>query len=163
MLLMDLFVCSQQELTQAILVERSALDISALSLHAHLIAVGVLDTEQLSYAYSATARAQSVILLKTIITFRVTTWNRVCGKVSNFHQPHFFTADTRQKSKVGDRVYDCKLGGFHDTSFAGDCQIRNPSGRMLSICADRTLVPISWMFKKQQFLSHSYRRSGIFP
>ena len=51
---------------------------------------------------------------------------------------------------------------FQDSDFAGDLQnSTSASGRVLCIFGSRTLVPISWMCKKQTSVSHSSTESEI--
>ena len=56
----------------------------------------------------------------------------------------------------------CRLGLFQDSDFAGDLEdSKSTSGRTLCIFGSHTLVPISWMCKKQTSVSHSSKESEI--
>ena len=58
---------------------------------------------------------------------------------------------------MGNTAKQCRLGVFQDSDFAGEIlKIRNPLlEEHLCIFGSHTLVPISWMCKKQTSVSHS--------
>ena len=56
---------------------------------------------------------------------------------------------------MGNTAKQCRLGLFQDSDFAGDSEdSKSTSGVILCIFGSRTLVPISWMCKKQTSFSH---------
>ena len=56
----------------------------------------------------------------------------------------------------------CRLGLFQDSDFAGDLEdFKSTSGGTLCVLVSQTLVPISWMCKKQTSVSHSSTESEI--
>ena len=63
---------------------------------------------------------------------------------------------------MGDSAKQCRLGLFQDSDFAGDLEdSKSTSGRTLCIFGSHTVVPISWMCKKQTAVSHSSTESAI--
>ena len=63
---------------------------------------------------------------------------------------------------MGNTAKQCRLGLFHDSDFAGDLEdSKSTSGGTLCIFGSHTLVPISWMCKKQTAVSHSSTESEI--
>ena len=63
---------------------------------------------------------------------------------------------------MGNTAKQCRLGLFQDSDFAGDLEdSKSTSGRTLCIFGSHTLVPISWMCKKQTSVSHSSTESEI--
>ena len=62
---------------------------------------------------------------------------------------------------MGDTAHQCRLGLFQDY-FAGDLEgSKSTSGGTLCVVGSHTLVPISWMCKKQTSVSHSSTESEI--
>ena len=56
----------------------------------------------------------------------------------------------------------CRLGLFQDSDFVGDLEdSKSISGGILCIFGSHAFVPMSWMFKKQNSLSHSSTESEI--
>ena len=63
---------------------------------------------------------------------------------------------------MGNTAKQCRLGLFQDSDFAGDLQdSKSTSGGTLCIFGSHTFVPISWMCKKQNAVSHSSTESEI--
>ena len=63
---------------------------------------------------------------------------------------------------MGNTAKQCRLGLFQDSDFAGDLEdSKSTSGRTLCVFGSHTLVPISWMCKKQTSVSHSSTESEI--
>ena len=87
----------------------------------------------------------------------VTKWTRACDKrsarlISYFHH----TSEFEQYCHVGNTTQQCRTGLFQDSDFAGDLEdSKSTSGGLLCIFGSRTIVPISWMCKKQTSVSHS--------
>ena len=94
----------------------------------------------------------------------VTKWTQACGRqlailVSYIHN----TSDYRQYCHVGNTVQHCRLGLFQDSDFAGDFEVSKSTSEeesYVSLEAEH-LSPISWMCKKQTFLSYSSTESEI--
>ena len=62
----------------------------------------------------------------------------------------------------GNTAKQCRLGLFQDFDFAGDIEdSKSTSGGTLCVFGSHTLVPISWMCKKQTAVSHSSTESEI--
>ena len=63
---------------------------------------------------------------------------------------------------MGNTAQHCRLGLFQDSDFAGDIEdSKSSSGGVLCIFVSRTLVPVSWMCKKQTSVSHSSTESEV--
>ena len=63
---------------------------------------------------------------------------------------------------MGNTAKHCRLGLFQDSDFAGDLEDSNStSGGILCVFGSHTVVPISWMCKKQTSVSHSSTESEI--
>ena len=63
---------------------------------------------------------------------------------------------------MGNTAKQCRLGLFQDSDFAGDLEdSKSTSGGTLCVFGSHTLVPISWMCKKQTSVSHSSTESEI--
>ena len=61
---------------------------------------------------------------------------------------------------MGNTAQQCRLGLFQDSDFAGDLQdSKSTSGGISRIFRSHTLVPMSWMCKKQTSASHSSTES----
>ena len=57
---------------------------------------------------------------------------------------------------MGNTAKQCRLGLFEDSDFARDLEdSKSTSGGPLCVFESHTLVPISWMCKKQTSVSHS--------
>ena len=68
----------------------------------------------------------------------------------------------RQCCHVENTAQHCRLGLFQDSDFAGDLEdSKSTSGGVLCIFGSRTLVPKSWMCKKQSSVSHRSTESEI--
>ena len=93
----------------------------------------------------------------------ITKWTRACDKrlarlISYIHH----TSEFRQKCLVGNTAQQCRLGSFQDSEFAGDLEdSKSTSGGLLCILGSHTLVPMSWMCKKQTSVSHSSTEAEI--
>ena len=93
----------------------------------------------------------------------ITKWTKACDKrlnrlISYVHH----TCEYRQYCHVGNTAKQCRLGLFQDSDFAGDLEdSKSTSGGTLCIFGSHTLVPISWMCKKQTAVSHSSTESEI--
>ena len=63
---------------------------------------------------------------------------------------------------MGNTAKQCRLGLFQDSDFAGDLEdAKSTSGGTLCVFGSHTLVPISWICKKQTAVSHSSIESEI--
>ena len=63
---------------------------------------------------------------------------------------------------MGNTAQHCRFGLFQDSDFAGNCKIPNlPQGKILGTFGNRTLVPTSWMCKKQTSVSLSSAESEV--
>ena len=72
------------------------------------------------------------------------------------------TSEYKQFCYVGNTAKQCRLGLFQDSDFAGDLEdSKSTSGGTLCIFGSHTIVPISWMRKKQTSVSHSSTESEI--
>ena len=93
----------------------------------------------------------------------ITKWTKTCDKrlnrlISYIHH----TCEYRQYCHVGNTGKQCRLGLFQDSDFAGDLEdSKSTSGGTLCIFGSHTIVPISWMCKKQTAVSHSSTESEI--
>ena len=94
----------------------------------------------------------------------ITKLTKACDKrlsrlISYIHH----TCEYKQYCHVGSTAKQYRLGLFQDSDFAGDLEhSKSTSGGTLCIFGSHTFVPISWMCKKQTFLSHSSTESEIF-
>ena len=86
----------------------------------------------------------------------VTKWTRACEKrlarlISSMHH----TSEFKQCCHVGNTAQQCRLGLFQDSDFAGDLEdSKSISGGILCTFRSHTIVPISWMCKKQTSVLH---------
>ena len=93
----------------------------------------------------------------------ITKWTKACDKrlarlISYIHH----TCELRQYCYVGNPAQQCRLGLFQDSVFAGDLEdSKSTSGGLLCIFGSHTLVPTSWMCKKQTSVSHSSTEAEI--
>ena len=93
----------------------------------------------------------------------ITKWTKACDKrlnrlISNIHH----TCEYRQYCHLGNTAKQCRLGLFQDFDFAGDLEdSKSTTGRTLCIFGSPTIVPMSWMCKKQTSVSHSSTESEI--
>ena len=93
----------------------------------------------------------------------ITKWTNACDKrlsrlISYIHH----TCEYRQYCHVGNTAKQCRLGLFQDSDFAGDAEdSKSTSGGTLCVFGSHTLVPTSWMCKKQTSVSHSSTESQI--
>ena len=63
---------------------------------------------------------------------------------------------------MGNTAKQCRLGLFQDSDFAGDLEdSKSTTGGTLCIFGSHTIVPLSWMCKKQTAVSHSSTESEI--
>ena len=93
----------------------------------------------------------------------ITKWTKACDKRLNrlisFIHHH---CEYRQYCHVGNTAKQCRLGLFQDSDFAGDLEdSKSTSGETLCVFGSHTFVPISWMCKKQNSVSHSSTESEI--
>ena len=71
-------------------------------------------------------------------------------------------SENRHYCHVGSTAQQCRLGLFQDSDFAGDIEdSKSTSGGILCIFGSHTLVPTSWMCKKQNSGSHSSTEAEI--
>ena len=93
----------------------------------------------------------------------ITKWTKACDKrlarlISYIHH----TCEYRQYCYVGSTAQHCSLGFFQDSDFAGDLEdSKSTSGGLLCIFGCHTLVPTSWMCKKQTSVSHSSSEAEV--
>ena len=72
------------------------------------------------------------------------------------------SSEYKQYCYVGNTAKQCRLGLFQDSDFAGDLEdSKSTSGGTLCVFGSHTIVPISWMCKKQTSVSHSSTESEI--
>ena len=93
----------------------------------------------------------------------ITKWTRACDKLLNRLISYIHhTCEYKQYCYMGNKAKQCRLGLFQDSDFAGDLEdSKSTSGGTLSVFGSHTLVPISWMCKKQKSVSHSSTESEI--
>ena len=93
----------------------------------------------------------------------ITKWTKACDKrISRLISYIHHTCEYRHYCHVGNTVKQCRLGLFQDSDFARDLEdSKSTSGGTLCIFGSHTLVPISWMCKKQTWVSHSSTESEI--
>ena len=104
-------------------------------------------------------------ILWSVIKFArsITKWTKACDKrlnrlISYIHH----TCDYKQYCHVCNTAKQCRLGLLQDSDFAGDLEdSKSTSGGTLCNFGSHTLVPISWMCKKQTAVSHSSTESEI--
>ena len=93
----------------------------------------------------------------------ITKWTRACDKrlarlISYIHG----TCEFKQCFHVGNTAQQCRLGLFQDSDFVRDLEdSKSTSGGTLCISGSHTVVPISWMCKKQTSVSHSSTKAEI--
>ena len=93
----------------------------------------------------------------------ITKWTKACDKrlnrlISYIHH----TREYKQYCHLGNIAYQCWLGLFQDSDFAGDLEdSKSTSGRTLCFLGSHTFVPKSWMCKKQTSVSHSSTESEV--
>ena len=93
----------------------------------------------------------------------ITKWTNACDKrlnrlISCIHH----TCEYKQYCHVGNTAKQSRLGLFQDSDFAGDLEdSKSTSGGTLCVFGSHTVVPISWMCKKQTAVSHSSTESEI--
>ena len=91
----------------------------------------------------------------------ITKWTKDSDKrlnrlISYVHH----TCEYKQHCHVGNTSKQCRLGLFQDSDFAGDLEdSKSTSGGTLCTFGSHTLVPTSWMCKKQTAVSHSSTES----
>ena len=93
----------------------------------------------------------------------ITKWTKACDRRLNrliFYIHH--TCEYKQDCYVGNTAKQWRLGLFQDSDFAGDLEdSKSTSGGTLCILGSHTFVPISWMCKKQNSVSHCSTESKI--
>ena len=93
----------------------------------------------------------------------ITKLTKACDKrlnrlISYIHH----TCEYKQSCYVGNTAKQCRLGLFQDYDFAGDLEdSKSTSGGTLCVFGIHTIVPTSWMCKKQTSVSHSSTESEI--
>ena len=76
------------------------------------------------------------------------------------HPSHM--CEYKQYCYVGNTSNQCRLGLFQDSDFTGDLEdSKSTSGGTLCVFGSHTIVPISWMCKKQTSVLHSSIESEI--
>ena len=97
-------------------------------------------------------------LARSIIKWTKARDKRLNRLISKIHH----TCEYKQYCHVGNTAKQCRLGLFQNSDFAGDLEdSKSTSGGMLCVFGSHTLVPISWMCKKQTSVSHSSTESEI--
>ena len=90
----------------------------------------------------------------------ITKWTKACDKRLNPYIHH--KCEYKQFCYVGNTAKQCRLGLIQDSDVAGDLQdSKSTSGGTLCVFGSHTLVPISWMCKKQTSVSRSSTESKI--
>ena len=93
----------------------------------------------------------------------ITKWTRACDKrlnrlISYIHH----TCEYRQYCHVGSTAKQCRPGLFQDSDFAGNLEdSESTSGGTLCVFGSFSVVPTSWMCKKQTSVSHRSTESEI--
>ena len=93
----------------------------------------------------------------------ITKWTKACDKrlsrlISYIHH----TCDYKQYCYVGNTAKQCRLGLFQDSDLAGDLEdSKSTLGATLCVFGSHSIVPKSWMCKKQTSVSHSSTESEI--
>ena len=87
----------------------------------------------------------------------ITKWTKACDKRLNRLSSYIHhTCEYKQYCHVGNTAKQCRLGLFQGSDFAGDLEdSKSISGGTLCVFGSHTLVPISWMCKKQTSVSHN--------
>ena len=92
----------------------------------------------------------------------ITKWIKACDKRLNRLISYIHHTCEYRQCHVGNTAKQCRLGLFQDSDFAGDLEdSKSTSGGTLCIFGSHTVVPISWMCKKQTAVSHSSTESEI--
>ena len=109
-------------------------------------------------------RLENLWSVKNKLARAITKWTRACDKrvarlISYIHH----TSEYRQYCYVGNSTArQCRLGMLQDSDFTGDLEKpKSTSGGTSCILASPTIVPTSWMCKKQTFF-HSSTEAEIF-
>ena len=93
----------------------------------------------------------------------ITKWTKACDKrlsrlISYIHH----TCEYKKYCHVGNTAKQCRLGLFQDSDFAGDLEdSKSTFGGTVCVLGSHTLVPVSWMCKKQTSVSHNSTESEI--
>ena len=88
------------------------------------------------------------------------------------HEHHLVEANLQRVTQIrktagksvmwDDQIEDCELGFFQGASCAGDLRgSKSTSGGLLCVFGSHTVVPTSWMCKKQTAVSHSSAESEL--
>ena len=90
-------------------------------------------------------------------------WTKACDKrLSRLISKTHHTSEYKQYCHVGNTAKQCRLGLFQDSDFEGDLEdSQSTSGEHCAFFGSHTLVPRSWMCKKQTIVSHSSTESVI--
>ena len=93
----------------------------------------------------------------------ITKWTNSCDRrlnrlISKIHH----TCEYKQYYHLGNTAKQCRFGLFHDSDFAGEVEdSKSTSGGTFCVFGSHTLVPISWICKKQTAVSHISTESEI--
>ena len=92
-----------------------------------------------------------------------TKWTKASDKRLNLLISYIHHAcECKQYRYVGNTAKQCRLGLFQDSDFSGDLEdSKSTSGGTLCVFGSHIVDPISWMCKKQTFVSHSSTESEI--
>ena len=112
--------------------------------------------------YLARIGRPAILWLVNKLARSITKWTKACDKrpsrlISSVH----YTSEYKQYYYVGNTAKQSRLGLFQDSDFAGDLEDSNPFLGEHCIFGSHTVVPISWMCKKQTSVSHSSTESEI--
>ena len=93
----------------------------------------------------------------------ITKWTKARDKrVSRLISYIHHTCEYNQYCHVRNTAKQCRLGLFQDSDFAGDLEdSKSTFGGTLCVFGSHTVVPISWMCKKQTSVSRSSTESEI--
>ena len=92
----------------------------------------------------------------------ITKWTKACDNAYRLISYIHHTCEYKQYCHVGYTAKQCRLGPFQDSDFAGDLEdSKSTSGGTLFVFGSHTVVPKSWMCKKQTAVSHSSTESEI--
>ena len=89
-------------------------------------------------------------------------WTKACDKRLNRLISYIHHTSAQTILSCGKYAEQCRLGLFQDSDFAGDLEdSKSTFGGTLCIFGSHSFVPISWMCKKQNAVSHSSTESEI--
>ena len=128
------------------------------------IVISMLQNCSTMFIYLARIGRLDILWSVSELARSITKWTKACDKrlnrlISYIHH----TCEYRQYCHVGNIAKQCRLGLFQDSDFAGRSWGLKNLHQVGTLCifGSRTLVPISWMCKKQTSVSHNSTESEI--